>query len=654
MINRSYFSAPIDSFLQLSANEIIGKITAYHTQDIVFQQRQAWIAQIEILQSQIDSYIDGHIHFEFLIPRMGKRADVVLFIRGIIFVIEFKVGSSSFFRGDSQQTLSYAYDLKNFHQGSEQKVIVPILVATSAKESEFSLKLDDQNVASIVESNGEGISKIIEASLAKFAQSLDLNAEYETWINSSYKPSPTIIQAAQALYANHSVEEISRTESGVENLSITTKKIQEIIHQSRIDKQKSICFVTGVPGAGKTLVGLDVATRSDRGNESAVFLSGNGPLVAVLREALARDKVRRNSGITAGNARREVAAYIQNIHHFRDDALVDDGAPNERVVIFDEAQRAWNLEATKKFMESKRGQNNFNQSEPEFLINVMDRHKDWCVVIVLIGGGQEINRGEAGARGWFEAISEHPDWCVYYADQLNDKSYSGTSCADYSGGSKWLKVGELHLKTSLRSFRADSVSSFIHSLVQNEPKLARAKATQFKSKYPIKITRDLDVAKLWLKSKAKALESKGMLASSSGKRLRATGFFVPDSLDPVTWFLSEQEDVRSSNILEEAATEFVVQGLELDWCIVGWDADYRYRSGQFEHWNFKGSKWQKRNKQEIRHHLENAYRVILTRARQGMVIYVPMGSNEDETRLPAYYDETYSYLLACGFDELAN
>ncbi|WP_430460433.1 DUF2075 domain-containing protein [Thalassolituus sp. LLYu03] len=654
MINRSYFSARIDSFLQFSVDEIIGKLTEYHTQDIVFQQRNAWKEQIEILQSQLEAYEDGYIHFEFLIPRMGKRADVVVFVRGVIFVLEFKVGSKAFFRGDALQTLSYAYDLKNFHQGSEQRVIVPILVATSAKKSDFSLDVDDQLVAGIVESSGENIGRIIEAALVKFDPLSSSTSDYNAWINSSYKPSPTIIQAAQALYANHRVEEISRTEAGVENLSVTTKKIQEIIHQTRINKQKSICFVTGVPGAGKTLVGLDVATRSDRGSESAVFLSGNGPLVAVLREALARDKRKRNPDCKADDAKREVAAYIQNIHHFRDDALADSGAPNEKVVIFDEAQRAWDLNATKKFMESKRGQRNFNQSEPQFLINVMNRHEDWCVVIVLIGGGQEINRGEAGVVGWFEAISEHPEWCVYYADQLTDKSYSGASSDGYSSSSNWLKLEELHLKTSLRSFRADSVSSFIHSLIQNEPKRARKEADDFKAKYPIKITRDLDVAKAWLKSKAKALESKGMLSSSSGKRLRATGFFAPDSLVPEKWFLSEQDDVRSSNILEEAATEFVVQGLELDWCIVGWDADYRYQNGQFEHWNFKGSKWQRRNQDEVKRHLENAYRVILTRARQGMVIYVPVGSDDDETRLPAHYDETYRYLLACGFDELAN
>ena len=343
---------------------------------------------------------------------------------------------------------------------------------------------------------------------------------------------------------------------------------------------------------------MNLATNhNDSADEKhAVFLSGNGPLVDVLREALARDKVIQDGNILITNARRETSSIIQNIHHFRDEALKDTQRPPiEKVVIFDEAQRAWSERKASQFMRQKRDQADFNQSEPEFLISVMDRHNDWCVIIALIGGGQEINDGEAGLNGWFDALSKRfSNWEIYYSEKLNQNEYAGNDVdITLLKDTKSTSEACLHLTTSMRSFRAEKLSHFVHYLVHNQPDKAREIYQEIAEKYPIVITRDLQKAKAWIKSKVRGLESSGLLASSGAKRLKAEGIFVNDEIDAPKWFLNSNEDVRSCHFLEDAGTEFLVQGLELDWCLVAWDADYRYHKEKFEHWNFKGSKWQR-------------------------------------------------------------
>lgn len=436
---------------------------------------------------------------------------------------------------------------------------------------------------------------------------------------------------------------------------MTSQAIQKIVHTARLHKRKTICFVTGVPGAGKTLVGLNIATSSTNidADEHAVFLSGNGPLVEVLIEALARDSVKRNPDTSKANELRNAAAKIQNIHRFRDDALGNFGkAPAERVVIFDEAQRAWDLNSTSKFMMQKRGQKSFNQSEPEFLISVMDRHDDWCVVVALIGGGQEINTGEAGLQGWIDALVDNfSDWDVHYSDKLSQIEYAGRDVS-FSGLDQAYPQASLHLATSMRSFRADKLSHMIHYVIHNQSVAAAECYQQFKHKFPIKITRNLNQAKVWIRARARANETKGLIASSGAIRLKPEGIFVKNRLSAADWFLNDQEDIRSCHFLEDVATEFDIQGLELDWCLVGWDADYRYQNGQFEHWKFTGTSWKKRHQEEQKRYLENAYRVLLTRARQGMVIFIPYGDDSDATRQSGFLDGTFSYLVRCGLEVL--
>jgi hypothetical protein len=655
MSNRAFYSASVKDFLITSPEEIVGIITSHHSQDLVHLQTNAWRKQIEILQASLQALQIGHVFFEMLIPRMGKRADVVYIADGIIFVLEFKVGETEYKSHDLRQTEGYAMDLNCFHEASHEQLICPVLVATNAQDEVLDFKKQTIGVLSPIKANANNLANILGDALEIYKAQKTIDPI--TWMNGRYKPTPTIIEAAQALYAKHDVTDIARSDAEAVNLAETVGRINEIIHQSRIQKKKSICFVTGVPGAGKTLVGLNIATlhNNTQDEEHAVFLSGNGPLVDVLREALAKDSEARNPDISITDARRETSSFIQNIHHFRDEYLRDNNrAPIEKVVIFDEAQRAWDVNKTSKFMQQKRNQASFNQSEPEFLIGVMDRHDEWCVVIALVSGGQEINDGEAGLNGWFSALEKHYlDWHVYYSEKLKQKEYAGENVElNLLQNTKSFSEHSLHLATSMRSFRADKLSHFVHYLIHNQPTQALSIYKEISAHYPISVTRDLSKAKVWIKAQKRGLESCGLIASAGAKRLKAEGVFVSNDVDATHWFLNSQDDVRSCHFLEDAGTEFLVQGLELDWCLIAWDADYRYKNNVFEYWNFKGSKWMHVHNDAQQRYLENSYRVLLTRARQGMVIYVPQGNNQDLTRTPAFYNETYQYLQQCGLAEL--
>jgi len=656
-MSRAYYSNSISSFLRETPAQILGILTQAHNFTLLNTQRNAWLEQTIQLQQWL-SVFTGDIYFEFSIPRMGKRVDVVLVIGSAIFVVEFKVGASEYLRADLDQVIDYALDLSNFHEGSHDAFIIPVLVSTEVTQSALShISVPEDKIFVPILTNGNNLSSIIQSVLSLLPNEL---IDSSTWIQSGYKPTPTIIEATLALYNGHSVVDISRNDAGATNLSQTSLTVASIIERSRRNNEKAIVFVTGVPGAGKTLVGLDVATRHiDPDDELySVYLSGNGPLVSILQEALARDKVSRGSEkgepIRIGKARSDVKAFIQNVHHFRDDGLASDAAPVEHVALFDEAQRAWDKAQTVSFMKQKKNQPNFSQSEPEFLISCMDRHDDWSVVVCLIGGGQEINKGEAGIYGWADAIGESfPNWKVYASDQLQDSEYGGDKtikkltdigCTDF--------FPELHLKTSMRSFRSEKVSQFVKEVLDLDSKKANETLEEINEQYPIVLSRDIDTAREWLRKKARGSERYGIVVSSQAERLRPLGIHVKAPIDPVHWFLDGKEDVRSSYYLEEVATEFHVQGLELDWACVIWDADFRNKVDAWQNWSFRGSKWQRIKKAERQIYQKNAYRVLLTRARQGMVIVVPDGNVEDATRPPEYYDGTYEYLKNIGLKVL--
>jgi hypothetical protein len=476
-----------------------------------------------------------------------------------------------------------------------------------------------------------------------------------TWAQAPYQPTPTIIEAARALYSQHSVEAIARHDAGARNLGVTSAAVEGIIDEARLSGRKAIIFVTGVPGAGKTLVGLNVATkRRDDSPTHAVFLSGNGPLVKVLSEALARDEMIRlrakKDKSRKGDVRQKVKAFIQNVHHFRDEGLNHPGPPDDHVVIFDEAQRAWDLAMTADFMRRKKGRPGFTQSEPEFLLSYLDRHPDWAVVICLVGGGQEINRGEAGISAWLDAVSTtFSSWTTYISPNLTDSEYdAGHALEHLAGKAGVVRDQGLHLSVSMRSFRAENVSRFVKAVLDLKAIEARGLLEKILPRYPIAITRDLGLAKAWIRGRARGSERFGLVASSGAQRLKPHAVDIRVEVNPVHWFLNSREDTRSSFYMEDAATEFQVQGLELDWACVTWDADFRFAEDHWSGHSFVASKWQRVKKVERHSYLRNAYRVLLTRARQGMVICVPPGDTADPTRPPGFYNSTFDYLAGLG------
>lgn len=645
-MNRAYVSIAAQQVSQVSNAELFGQLATRLPFALEPAQRAAWEFQIEHLRELALALPDAHFFMEFLIPRMGRRADLIILLAGIVFVIEYKLGARQFDRSSLDQVFGYGLDLKHFHETSHSVPIVPILVATHAEAGDdHEIRWDEDRLARPLRTNAAGLARSI-VQVAECWPGPPINPD--AWVAGRYRPTPTIVEAAQALYRGHDVEEIARSEAGAENLTRTADYVAQAIEAAKRDKRKIICFITGVPGSGKTLAGLNLATARQRAHsdEHAVFLSGNGPLVDVLREALALDAVAkaREAGQSTSKTQedRRAAAFIQNIHHFRDDALTSEAAPIEKVAVFDEAQRAWDVEQTSKFMQQKKGQLGFSMSEPEFLLNVMDRHEDWCAIICLIGGGQEINTGEAGIEEWLRALERSfPHWRVHLPDTLAHACTIGEEiCAP-----------ELHLAISIRSFRAERLSDFVGHVVAGEADAARELRSSL-TNYPLFITRDLDQARRWLRAKRRGNERAGLLASSNAARLKPHGVFVKAKIEPAKWFLAPSADVRSSDALEDAATEFDVQGLELDWTCLCWDANFRRSGNAWQAQQFKGTRWQSVNDAARRTYVANSYRVLLTRGRQGMVVFLPEGSDDDVTRPPEAYNQIFDFLVRCGFEEL--
>lgn len=707
---RCLYNNSIEVFNNEDENAIFGVLCDCYHGDALTTTREAWKTEIFIMKQILHSYknCDGQIVFEYDIPRLGKRIDVVLLLKGIVFCLEFKVGETRILEADVDQVLDYALDLKNFHKFSQDKIIVPILIATNYRTSSDTIQMsvyDDMVVNPLI--TGEaGLSQMIAMVLKEYPDEAPVDPN---WIISPYAPTPTIIEAARTLYENHSVENITRHEADQVSTDRTIACVLDIIHESKRAQQKSICFVTGVPGAGKTLVGLDVAIKQTyQGqtepvkDEGAVYLSGNGPLVAVLTEALAQDNLKRcrerNEKKKLSDSRREVSKSIQMIHRYRDNMLakiknpVENGVLEidsrkaieqekagfgevEHVAIFDEAQRSWTHKRLADYL--KRGGTygnklkvpNFPVSEAAFLIWSLDQRKDWATIVCLVGGGQEINTGEAGISEWIKALNEQfQHWNVYISPKLTDAEYAEGKVNDLLKGNPHVTyLEELHLGVSLRSFRAEKLSAFVHSLLSFDENAASIYA-EIKDKYPIVLTRDMTKARKWLHEKVRGSERTGILVTKESARYKPLAVHILPSGDEnaVHWFLEDKADTRSSNYLEDAATEIQVQGLELDYTCLLWDADLRYDNGKWRYYRFNGqTKWTEltgssESKQDQIKYMLNAYRVLLTRARCGMVICVPAGNPnktatgfwEDSTRLPAYYDGTYQYLKSLGIIEI--
>ena len=581
LIERAYYSASIAEFLASDSDSVLGALTGSSEFDVELAQRDAWRSEIDFLRSALSTTRgSGHLFLEFVVPRLGRRIDAIVILHGTIFVLEFKIGERDFASRDIDQVWDYALDLKNFHETSHHVPIRPALVISGVRG----------RLLRGAERHGDSVSEPARLSadcLGAFLQqevgvtTMALIAA-DAWQRGKYRPTPSIVEAASALYRGHSVAEISRSDAGAINLARTSHAVAEVIRSSREQGRKSICLVTGVPGAGKTLVGLNVATHfQDATNElHSVYLSGNGPLVAILRGALVRDRVaqaaRRGERQTKRQARQAVESFIQPVHHFRDECLRDADPPPEHVTIFDEAQRAWNVEKTAEFMRQKKGRPGFVQSEPDFLISCLDRHRDWAVIVSLIGGGQEINTGEAGISEWLEAIErQYPHWHVYMSPALTDSEYAASDALQRLTKRTEVVFNEdLHLSVSMRSYRAEHVSDFVKKVLDLEATGAADLYRQFSSRYPVMLTRSVDRARAWLRSRARGSERYGIVVSSQAQRLKPHAIDVRAPVDPVKWFLNGKDDVRASYYLEDVATEFHVQGLELDWAAVVWDGDF--------------------------------------------------------------------------------
>jgi hypothetical protein len=656
---RCGFSQGLARFSELDLRLVIGELAASSAFDVDQAQLAAWSKSVECLFDALAHFAnEGHLFLEFDVPRLGRRIDAVLVLRHVVFVIEFKVGAEAFFAADVDQVVDYALDLKHFHETSHDVPVVPILVATEARAVTVQAAMDGAVPNLLLpmrctpETLGQGIALALELTEGP-------TIDAEAWVRGRYKPTPTIVEAAMALYARHSVADISRSDAA--NLGQTSGFVNQVIARARQEGRKAICFVTGVPGAGKTLVGLDVATQSTNAEAElhAVYLSGNGPLVQVLQEALARDRVRREKEqgrkLGVGEARRQVKSFIQSVHHFRDDGLAETAPPIDHVAIFDEAQRAWNREQTASFMQRKRGQAGFDLSEPEFLISCLDRHPTWAVVVCLVGNGQEINTGEAGIAEWLGSVERRfPEWEVYVSPELGQGDATVAAIkAQVQARDKLHEAPSLHLATSVRSFRSERYSEFVNRLLDLDVDGAKALLPEATARFPLRVTRNLAAAKAWLRARARGSERYGIVVSSEAQRLRPHAIDVRVKVDPVHWFLAGKEDTRSSYYLEDVATEFQVQGLELDWTCVVWDGDLRHSGDSWSHHSFVGDRWTKIHKDDRRAYLVNAYRVLLTRARQGTVIVVPEGDAADPTRAPAFYDPIYRYLRDVGVAELA-
>ena len=709
-MSRCLYNSSFTDFLNTDDNTIFGVLCDRYHGEALTTTREAWKSEISIMKDILVRFAnkDGQIIFEYDIPRLGKRVDVVLLFEGIVFCVEFKVGESRILESDIDQVLDYALDLKNFHKFSEDRIIAPILVATNYRNSSTNIQMsvyDDRVVNPLVSGKG-GVSHLISELLRCFPNETSVNPN---WIISPYAPTPTIIEAAKTLYENHSVENITRHEADKVSTDKTIEYILDVIQRSKLNQEKSICFVTGVPGAGKTLVGLDVAIKQTyQGqnepvkNEGAVYLSGNGPLVAVLTEALAQDNHKKckakGEKKKMTDSRREVAKSIQMIHRYRDNMLakiknpVENGVLEidptkavkmesagfgevEHVAIFDEAQRSWTHKRLADYL--KRGGTygnklkgpNFPLSEAAFLIWSLDQREDWATIICLVGGGQEINTGEAGISEWIRALNEQfPHWNVYISPKLTEPEYAEGKVNELLKNNCNVTYSEsLHLGVSLRSYRAEKLSAFVHALLSFDEN-ASALYNEIKDKYPIVLTRDMAKARKWLHDKVRGTERTGVLVTKESARFKPLAIHILPSGDEnaVHWFLDDKSDVRSSNYLEDAATEIQVQGLELDYTCLLWDADMRYENGEWRFYRFNGqTKWVEQtggteSKQELMKYMLNAYRVLLTRARAGMVICVPEGNPnknvsgfwEDSTRLPEYYDGTYQYLKSLGIEEI--
>ena len=640
---RAWFAATGATFLGMAPEQPLGVLAAAQLA-VGFagtpQQFQAWTEQIAVLRAVMQPA--WTLALEYGLLRLEKRIDAVILTDRAILVLEFKIGAPT--RAGLAEADDYALDLRDFHAGSRAHAIVPILGAGAGgfrppAQPWLLPTLPTEPLCCGAAGLADCIAWV-QASLAPSPVPLDGAA----WLAAAYKPVPSIIEAATMLYARNGVGEIAAARADAANLTRTSAAIARQVAAAQAAGDKRVVFVTGIPGAGKTLCGLNaVFGRAEQA--AAAFLTGNVPLVTVLRAALARDAVARRE-CSRAEAERRVAQRLQNVHRFlEDNALAPDRAPPDRLIVFDEAQRAW--DAAKAVLGTRNKPSRLTDSEPWHALEIMGRQPGWAVIVALIGAGQEINTGEAGVAEWGRVIATDPRWQAAAAPVLRDHP-EPMQRLDAVPAARFLAEPDLDLTVPLRSVRESAGAAWVAAVLVGDAEAARRIAAA--AELPYFLTRDLTALRDGLRRSARGRRGCGIVASAGARRLRAEGLGVqvPDVAD---WFLNRWPDVRSAEALETFATEYDCQGLELDVVGLAWGGDFLRAGGDWQARAFVGDRWQRATKDF--HFIRNTYRVLLTRARYETIIWVPEGSPaeapfHDPTRPAAEYNAIAAFLAACG------
>lgn len=666
---RTYYDSSISDFVSNKyPQDIIEFLTESDENSQPFElekQKGAWLNQIKILQKYLVDKA-GYIIFEYILSRVNMRIDVILLMDDIVYSLEFKNNETDFLDEDINQAEGYGYALKNFYESNRDKYVVPMLIATKAPSSicSNSSDLGADKLFSLFKANVETMGQYIDAVREKYGSDyIYSKEEFDAWVNSPFKPNPTIIQSARAIYMNNQVDAFFKFDAGEENLKITELTIEKIIQEAKEEKKKIICFVSGIPGAGKTLVGLDLAGKTRNGTSTlpeAVFFSGNGPLINVLTEALGRDamKLNPNKYPSKYKAVNDVKVFIQDLHAFKQEIISSKKRIiDENVLIFDEAQRVWDEEQLEKWLVKKQADKSFyGLSEADLLLSTFDS-KDWGVIVALVGLGQDIHTGENGLGVWFNSLlKKKTEWEIRLSKEIFEQNADNIN--NYKNvllnNSRVIENDGLFLKTCIRTPRAKNLSEFTEALLNNRPDDAKKALEKFND-YPICITRNLKSAEHFVINNAKRKERFGKICSSNSKILgRISGEFNNiDNWHFANWMLDEGTTRDSSNSLIYSASEFNIQGLEIDWSLFGWDMDFYYSNGEWHEQKMLTPKRFVESNEIQKKHILNSYRVLLTRARKGMVIYIPKKNDfEDNYGVADYYDSTYEYLKSCGIKDL--
>lgn len=636
-LHRAWWSGSLEFFRAQEDEQIVErlnlKLVEAHFSGRA-DQVTAWRTTLPILRrALLKMPSNWQLLFEYPLLRLGRRLDVVLVTDRAIFVMEFK--TKQFDRIARTQAVDYALDLRDFHAGSRRHPIIPILIATGANPAPPVWPLFWNNYDNpLFEASDKTLSDLLTEIITKIDHR---GVDIAGWEHATYRPVPTIVEAAIMLYRKHGVAEIKAARADMTNLTRTTDAILEAINYAKANNAHIIIFVTGIPGAGKTLCGLNAVFSADT---DAVFLTGTLPMVYVLNEALAKDSA-TGLGKSKNDSDRKTKGKIQSVTRFLKDNRDRAEAPAEHVIVFDEAQRAWDAEyGAQKF--------GLPDSEAAIVLDIMCRHQDYAVIVGLVGNGQEINTGEAGLSEWGRALLARPHWQVRAAPGVI-KAAEPRQCLFEIPPVGLTVAPVLHLNVPIRQIRSTSAAHWVDAVLRGAPAEA-AKIVQEDS-VPFFITRSLAEMRHSLRARASGLRRAGLVCSSGAKRLVAEGLWPKfDHLDDSTvanWFLKRWPDVRASDALEIPATEFACQGLEIDYVGLCWGGDFVW-NGQWVTRNFKGTKWQYPKNPDSGDFCRNTYRVLLTRARYDTMIWVPEGDVNDPTREPHLFDQTVDFLLRCG------